>query len=69
MNLGRDIGAVLQVQRIAQGLSKAEVSRRLGYCVSSISNMEKGSGHVLWSRYCRYMAELGITWKFVPRDC
>jgi len=68
MGFANNIGAVLTTQRMAKGWSKAEAARQTGYHVSSIRNMEKNNGGVLWSRYALYMHMLGITWKLVPKD-
>ena len=65
-DLVSSIGSVLKQQREAKGLTKVDVAKQTGYSTSSILNMERGNQYVLWSRYTRYMAELGITWKFVP---
>lgn len=61
-----EIGETLKECRKSRGWTLAEASRQTGYHTSSIKNMEKGSGHVLWRRYCIYMHHLGITWELVP---
>ena len=66
IDLADSIGSVLKQQREAMGLTKVDVAKQTGYSTSSILNMERGSQHVLWSRYTAYMGVLGITWRFVP---
>ena len=66
MSFSDRIGSALKQQREAQGLTKVDVAKETGFSTSSILNMERGSQHVLWSRYTSYMHVLGMTWKFVP---
>jgi len=68
IDLADSIGSVLKQQREAAGMTKVDVAKLTGYSTSSILNMERGSKHVLWSRYALYMHILGLTWKFVPKE-
>ena len=53
------LGQALRQRRVRQAVSQIEMGRRLSWCPSEVSTVERGFKHITDVRLTRYLAALG----------
>lgn len=67
IRLPDQLGAVLRAARIQQGLTQADVARRLGVTVQAVSRLENNAGRASFDRIHRLCLLLGLEIVLRPR--